>query len=286
MAYNLIQRPTMRQFEPKRTAKVAISLIYYLAVSFIALFYRIIGRSLKKRLTILYYHGISPEVRIAFAQQMEALAKSARVVPASYRGSIPADKAAVAITFDDAFVSVLQNAVPEMVSRSLCCTIFVPVAVLGQHPTWTVEADSRERDEVVMTARQLKTLPAEHVVLGSHSMSHPHLSQLHSEKARAEIEQSRRILAELTSREARLFAFPYGDHNSEVIELCKRAGYEFVFTISPTPVDTEGPQFARGRIKVEPLDGTLEFFLKSRGAYAWMSYVSRAKQKLFGPRSP
>jgi peptidoglycan/xylan/chitin deacetylase (PgdA/CDA1 family) len=270
----------MRQFEAKRNAKVAISLVYYLAVSVVALFLRMIGLSPKKRLTILYYHGVPLEARIAFARQMEALVNGARVVPAFYRGALPPGRAAVAITFDDAFVSVLQNAVPEIVSRSLCCTIFVPAAILGQHPSWAVEADSQERDEVVMTAGQLKNLPADHVTLGSHSMTHPHLSQLHAEDARAEIEQSRRVLAEATSREIRLFAFPYGDHNPEVIELCQRAQYDFVFTISPIPVNTEEPQFVRGRIKIEPLDSTLEFFLKSRGAYAWMSYVSHVKQKL------
>ena len=134
-----------------------------------------------------------------------------------------------------------------------------------------------------MTSEQLKQLPADVVMLGSHSMSHPHLSQLSPEHSRVEIESSKRVLAHGTGRDVRLFAFPYGDHTPAVIELCKSAGYDLVFTISPSSVNTEGSEFVRGRVKVEPHDNTLEFFLKSNGAYEWMSYVSKIKQKPHRP---
>lgn len=272
-------------FDTKRNVKLAISLAYYLIASLFNFFLLAVGRSRKRQLTILYYHGISPKAKAAFAQQMQALCKRAQVLPASYRGTLPRDKNAVAITFDDAFVSVLEYALPEIVSRGFCCTVFVPVGILGQHPTWAVEAKSREGDELVMTSTQLRQLPAEVVILGSHSMSHPHLSQLSPEHAKAEIEGSKRVLTDLVGRDVRLFAFPYGDYNAAVIKLCRAAGYDHVFTISPTSVTTEGSEFVRGRVKVEPDDGTLEFFLKTNGAYSWMSYVSRIKQGFRRPRS-
>jgi peptidoglycan/xylan/chitin deacetylase (PgdA/CDA1 family) len=265
--------------DSKRNVKFAISLAYFVITSLCNFFLFAVGQSRRGRLTILYYHGISPENKAAFARQMQSLRNRAKVLPASYRGTLPGHKNAVAITFDDAFVSVLENALPEIVSCSFCCTIFVPAGQLGQHPTWAVEADSRERDELVMTSEQLKQLPVEVVMLGSHSISHPHLSQLSSEQSRAEIESSKRILADVTGRDVRLFAFPYGDHTPAVIELCRSAGYDLVFTINPISVNTEGSEFVRGRVKVEPHDGTFEFFLKSNGAYGWMSYVSRIKQK-------
>jgi len=276
----------MRGFDPKRNVKLTVSLAYYLVQSLSSFALRAVGQSRKKRLTILYYHGVSPENKLGFARQMRFLRNRAQVLPASYRGTLSSYKNPVAITFDDAFVSVLENALPEIVSCSFCCTIFVPVGQLGQHPKWAVEADSRECDELVMTSEQLKQLPAEVVMLGSHSMSHPHLSQLRSEHSRAEIEGSKRILADMTGRDVRLFAFPYGDHTPAVIELCRSAGYDLVFTISPTLVNTEGSEFVRGRVKVEPHDGNFEFFLKSNGAYEWMSYVSTIKHKLHRPRSP
>lgn len=268
------------RFDSKRQIKLAFSFIYYTAMVVFNFFLRTAGRTPRRQLTILYYHSVPFQERAAFARQMQALGNATHVVPASYRGALPPDRNSVAITFDDAFVSVLENALPEIAARSYCCTIFVPVGALGQHPTWAIEGNSQDRDELVMTPEQLKKLPADLVMLGSHSMTHPHLSQINPNHARDEIERSRRDLANITGRDIRLFAFPYGDHSPAVIDFCRNAGYEFVFTILPTSVNVLGSDFVRGRVKVEPLDSPLEFFLKSNGAYAWMSYVSRIKQRL------
>ena len=40
----------------------------------------------------------------------------------------------------------------------------------------------------------------------------------------------------------------------------------------------------RGRVKVDPFDGPMEFFLKYNGAYAWAPYFSSLKRKLRGYR--
>lgn len=265
----------MRSFDCKRKIKLAISLIYFTALAGFNFFLRAAGRVPQRRLTILYYHGVSSQERGSFARQMQTLYDTTNVVPASYRGILPSDKNAVAITFDDAFVSVQENALPELAARSFCCTIFVPVAVLGKHPNWAIEESSRQRDERVMTPEQLKQLSPELVILGSHSMTHPYLSQLEYAHARIEIERSRHELAAVIGRDIRLFAFPYGDHSPAVIELCRTAGYEFVFTILPASVNVAGSDFVRGRVKVDPSDSPLEFFLKFNGAYAWISSIKQ-----------
>ena len=131
-----------------------------------------------------------------------------------------------------------------------------------------------------MSAEQIATLPSSLVALGSHSSTHPHLSRMDPDDARTEIEGSRHNLQSLTAQDIRLFAFPYGDHDASIIELCRVAGYDYVFSITPNPVDTTSSDFVRGRVKVEPFDGSLEFFLKCNGAYAWISHVSSLKRKL------
>jgi peptidoglycan/xylan/chitin deacetylase (PgdA/CDA1 family) len=263
----------------KRRAKLLISLAHYFMLTILDFGRRVTGRHSKPKLTVLYYHGIPTQYRARFARQMEMLGRWGQVVPACYRGDLPQGRKPVALTFDDAFLSVAENALPELVARSFCSTIFVPVGVLGRHPNWSAE-DTSDQDEIVMSPEQLKDLPANLVSIGSHSVTHPHLSQLDRDDARNEIEDSRSQLQQLTGRDIRLFAFPYGDHSPSVIESCRDAGYEFAFTIEPDSVDPTQLNMVRGRVKADPLDSDLEFFLKFNGSYAWMSLASSLKRRL------
>jgi peptidoglycan/xylan/chitin deacetylase (PgdA/CDA1 family) len=257
----------------KRMAKLAISIAYFLVL-------RAVGLTRSGRLIILYYHGVPLAYRTSFARQLEAIRRWAQVWPASHRGNLSMGRPNVAITFDDAYHSVAENALPELAARGFHSTIFVPVGSLGSHPTWPMENGSLDASETVMTAEQITMLPSSLVALGSHTSTHPRLSRINPHDAREEIEGSRLKLQNLTTQDVRLLAFPYGDHDSSIVELCKAAGYEYVFSITPDPVDTTSSNFVRGRVKVEPFDGSIEFFLKCHGAYSWVSHVSTLKKKL------
>jgi peptidoglycan/xylan/chitin deacetylase (PgdA/CDA1 family) len=268
----------------KRIAKLAISLFYYFAGGVSRVVLQLAGHSPRRNLVILYYHGIPFVYRPNFARQMESIRRRAQVLPASYRGSLPCGKPNVAITFDDAYVSVAEHALPELFARGFHSTIFVPVGVLGSRPTWPVEHGSLDADETVMSEDQITLLPSALVTLGSHTATHPRLSRIDGRRAQEEIEGSRLKLQALTAQQVRLLAFPYGDHDVSTIELCRTAGYDYVFSVVPEPVDTTSSGFVRGRVKVDPFDWPLEFFLKYQGAYAWVSQVSSLKQRLSGRR--
>jgi peptidoglycan/xylan/chitin deacetylase (PgdA/CDA1 family) len=272
-------KPT-RAASTKRMVKVAISLLYFAAQVLYRIVLQVIGRSPNQQLIILYYHGLPTAFRSSFVRQLDAIRRGGRVYPASHRGTLPADKQNVAITFDDAYVSVAENALPELIARGFHSTVFVPVGSLGSHPTWPVENGSLDSAETVMSAEQIATLPSSLVTLGSHTNTHPRLSRIDPHDAQREIEGSRLALQTLTAQDVRLLAFPYGDHDASTVALCRAAGYDYVFSIAPDPVDTTGSDFIRGRVNVDPFDGPLEFFLKYRGAYAWVSYVTSFKRKL------
>jgi peptidoglycan/xylan/chitin deacetylase (PgdA/CDA1 family) len=269
----------MTKSSAKRTVKLAISLLYFISFEPYRFVLQALGRSPKQKLVILYYHGIPHAYRSNFVRQMASLHRAARVSPAFYRGSLPLGKQNVAITFDDAYVSVAENALPELARRGFHSTVFVPVGSLGARPSWKMENGSLDSTEIVMPAEQIASLPSSLVTLGSHSITHPHLSRMQSEDAQKEIEDSRDQLHKLARQDVRLFAFPYGDHDASTVELCRAAGYDYVFSIVPRAVDTASSDFVRGRVQVEPFDGPLEFFLKYSGAYGWISYVSSLKRK-------
>lgn len=282
--------------EFKRSLKVAISLVYYAAGAIFRHSLRLLGRSPPRRLTILYYHGVSAEHRLSFGHQMLALHQRARVLPASYRGELPSGHKCVAITFDDAFISVAENALPELAKHSLHSTVFVPVGWMGQTPGWAMEESEStsakinpELIEAVMSPEQLVGLSIPLVSLGSHSMTHPSMLELDAKRARAELLDSRHRLADLSGRGIVDFSFPYGEHDPTTVAMCRAAGYQTVYSVTPEEVDTTDSEILRGRTKVDPSDGPIEFFLKFNGGYEWMRYAATLKKTLrtmFGKAAP
>jgi peptidoglycan/xylan/chitin deacetylase (PgdA/CDA1 family) len=278
----------MKALDFKRNIKILISLVYYAALAVSGYLRRLTGRPSTRRLTILYYHGISPEQRLSFARQMNTLRRNAGILPASYRGELPSGKKPVAITFDDAFMSVAEIAVPELAKHLFHSTIFVPVDWIGRTPGWLMEESeftpttggNPRLTEVVMSIEQLKSLSTSLVTLGSHSLTHPSMLDLDTKSARSEIEGSRHRLAELTGREVLEFSFPYGAHDASTVAMCRSAGYATVYSIESRDVDTSSSELVRGRTKVDPSDGPIEFFLKFNGAYQWMGYTGSLKRTL------
>ena len=212
---------------------------------------------------------------------MQALSRFATMVRAGHAGALPSGAFCVAITFDDAFRSVRENAAPELLPRSFPFTIFVPVDFVGRPAGWETETGGKR--ETVMTGDELGSLP-DLVDLGSHTLTHPHLTELDDARLEEEVGASRLRLAELAGRPVNQLAFPYGDYDQRTLAACRAAGYERVFAIDPHPADPLGRDFVRGRISVDPNDGPLVFHLKARGAFAWMTYASAFKARILARR--
>lgn len=267
----------------KRQLKIAISGLFYVLRWPVSALGNVVGFETGPRLVILYYHDIPAANRAQFARQMDKLMRRATVVGADWRGG-PVKGRVCAITFDDAFLSVMDNALPELAKRQLPCTIFVPVGALGAAPGWAMETNYAP-DEVVADQDLIKSLPSNLVTFGSHTLTHPFLSRLPRETARAEIEKSRTLLSAITGQDVRTISFPYGDYDEEVVAMCREAGYDLVYGIVPTSVDPLDGAFLRGRVAVNPDDGDLEFFLKMSGGYWWMSLASALKRACLSPHT-
>lgn len=270
----------MQKHSFKRYAKLAISFVYFCAMMLARGVLCMLGRPPKGRLVVLYYHGVPPNFRANFQRHMDALQRGASVVPADFQGYLRPNKKYVAITFDDAFDSLFDNALPILAARNFHATIFVPVGWIGRCPSWASDEDGLDPDETVMTIEQLTNLDSSLVSLGAHTINHPLLSKLENKQVREEIAGSRDRLAEICGQDIRSFSFPYGDHDARCVEECKAAGYDVAFSISPENVDTECSNILRGRTRVDPSDGPIEFFLKFNGGYVWTSQIRSLIQTL------
>ncbi len=263
-----------------RYIKILISMLF-LAIT---LYRQIFGRT-ERGLTILYYHSVPASSAEMFLRQMRLLARFTEVVPASWEGDtrVPPKKRCfrpvVAITFDDAMQSVFDHALPILNSLQIPATIFVPSGWMGQVPGWQIESISSEMEPVASDAR-IAQMNSALVTIGSHTVSHPHLSALSADSIEAELQDSRDALRALIGQPVDLLAFPYGDFDERVLRLSAGCGYRYVFTIKPQLIMPKSGQLERGRVAVEPDDLLCEFILKSLGAYRWMPAASWVKARL------
>jgi peptidoglycan/xylan/chitin deacetylase (PgdA/CDA1 family) len=66
--------------------------------------------------------------------------------------------------------------------------------------------------------------------VGSHSHTHPQLSQLSDEDLALELSLSKNLLERWTEKSVRHVAFPSGEYDDRVIRAVKGAGYESAWT--------------------------------------------------------
>ncbi len=123
----------------------------------------------------------------------------------------------VAITIDDAFLSVYEKAWPMLKEKKLPFTIFVATDAVDKNYRGYMNWD------------QLRELQKEGVNMGSQSASHPHMHTLSEELVKKEIDNSNeRFLEELGIR-PEIFAYPYGEYNNMVVEVVKQSGFKAAF---------------------------------------------------------
>jgi peptidoglycan/xylan/chitin deacetylase (PgdA/CDA1 family) len=261
-----------------RVLKLVASVLFFSASLLRDVMHRLIGRRRSANCVVIYYHHVSREQRSSFAHQMDMLKRWTIPINADQRAKSLAGHRYVAVTFDDGFESVLENAVPELESRKIPSTVFVVTQNLGQAPCWI--SPKFNRDKRVMSVEQLRSLQSRLVTVGSHSLTHMDLTKLTESNARREIAESRKELQRILEREVMLFSFPYGAFNDTLIQYCREAGYERVFTTLPKLALRDEEEFALGRMVVEPTDWRLEFLLKILGAYRWLPLAFSWKRKM------
>jgi peptidoglycan/xylan/chitin deacetylase (PgdA/CDA1 family) len=240
-------------------------------------------RRCRPKLTILYYHAVPADRAAAFDAQMAYLKRTAAVVRADHGGELDPQRPTVAVTFDDAFRSVRENALPALERYGIPATIFVPTGWLGRQPGWAMETTG-DREEVVMTAEEIAELPRGLISIGSHTVHHPKLTTLADGEVATQLTQSRSDLESLLGGVVDTLAFPYGDHDARIVRAAAAAGYRYVYTVAPQGIGPSDAAICRGRTSADPGDSPRLFALKIRGAFDWMPIASRLKRAI-RPRS-
>lgn len=248
-------------------------------------------RTLRRQL--LCYHAISPDwpavlsvTPECFAAQLEWLARRAyRGVTFSEAAEAGPDARVVAVTFDDAFSSVLELGAPILDRLGWPATVFVPTAFpdSGGPLRWDgVDhwiGGPHDHEMRCMTWSDLRGLADRGWEIGSHTCTHPHLTQLGPDELREELQASRTACEAGMGRPCRTLAYPYGDHDSRVIEATREAGYDYAASIDALLPETEplalpragiyhGDTAWRWRLKLSPFVTRVRRLVSGGGAGA------------------
>jgi peptidoglycan/xylan/chitin deacetylase (PgdA/CDA1 family) len=262
----------------KRQFKLWISLFVRACDTVHETFCHLLGRSVPARCVVVYYHTVPSDLRELFARQMDVLLKWARPISTSLPPPLEPGQRYVCVTFDDGFLSVKENAAPELSRRRIPWTIFVPSGYLGKKPEWLRHAHPAARHDRVMTPEELLDLSKDPLVtIGSHTVVHANLLEVGLERAKVELSCSRADLESVLSKPVDQFSYPFGARNTDLDEQAKGSGYRRIFSSDGALAFQTATQFVCGRVSVDPDMSLLEFRLKILGSYRWQSLLRRAR---------
>jgi len=183
---------------------------------------------------ILLYHHVDDETpastsvtRAEFARQLDYLEREAfnvmpvlALIEALAAGASVPDRS-IAITFDDAYRSILTNALPELAARGWPFTVFV-------------NTDGIDREYAAyLSWDELRELAARGATIGNHSVSHAHLVRELDGESPAD--WRRRVADEIRAAGERLeaevgdslipvLAYPYGEYTAEIKAIVAEQG--------------------------------------------------------------
>ena len=261
----------------------------------------------RKRLMILCYHSVSlrpvvlPQERKPyvsadlFIYHLEYLKRHYHLISLDEyvrirRAGEPWPDRSVVLTFDDGFRNFLTVAAPLLIERGIPATAFI---ITGETQEKEISAIERQweldDDTSHLSWPEVQALAQESCIkFGSHTYSHPRLTQIPFEEAKRELKDSQRAIAEHLGYKSMALAFPYGETIEEISRLAASLGYDCALTgaLGANDVSTDIYELRRTVI----VDDDLSTFAARVSGLTWWFEIARARlrwvaTKLFGQRA-
>lgn len=171
----------------------------------------------------------------------------ADVVKAFATGQALPDRT-VAITVDDAYRSLYTEGWPRLKAAKLPLTVFVETETIDRNQAGFLNWD------------QLRELARDGVTIGSQTVTHPHLPDLTPEDVARELRVSRERIEKEIGVAPTLFAYPYGEASTAVIDATKAAGFVAAFGQHSGVAYASHPPFYLPRFAFNEAFGGIERF--------------------------
>jgi len=171
-----------------------------------------------RRSLVLCYHAVSPTWEHRLCIDPDLLVRQVRALIRFWK---------VRATFDDAFRSS-ATVFPALERLGVPVQIFVCTryARAGAPLSIPELAGDDPAQLATMSWDELREHRDRGVRIGSHAVSHPHLTRLADSELRSELEDSRGEIEAELGRPCRELAYPYGEHDERVRVAVRTAGYD------------------------------------------------------------
>jgi len=182
-------------------------------------------------------NGLSLPVH-QFLSFIKYIKKKYRVIsPAEFFSGDWDDKCAM-VTFDDCFSDNFSNALPILADFEILATFFCALDYRDKI-MWGSSKEQRWSESRAgtfnipfsfMSDNELNILRDFGHEIGCHTFSHRNLDQLTEDDLKIEVVDAKKELERLIASPIRLFAYPRGRYDTNVVKVVKNAGFDFAFT--------------------------------------------------------
>ena len=172
----------------------------------------------------------------------------------------------IILTFDDGYEDNYHNLLPLLRKYNAKAVIYVLGDRAIRSNDWDI-AKGEPEASLMNDEQVLACCDSGLVEIGSHGLSHQHLSGLNDEAAEYEILASKYALEQLLNEEVLSFAYPYGDFGARETELVRKAGYIFGVATVSGPVKIADDLMRVRRITMFPNTSGTRFWKKTSGYY-------------------
>lgn len=172
-----------------------------------------------------------------------------------------------AITFDDGYEDNYIHAFPILRRYGFKATIYlVPDKRTNSWESKNTSTISNLLDKEKIAEMQNSGL----IEFGSHTLSHTNLQAVDDETLQQEIALSKQRVEELTGKECKAFAYPYGKYDQRIVQVVKASKYTSAVSVKRGVYVADDDPFTINRIGILGTECFLDFLLK----------VSRVRNKL------
>ena len=208
----------------------------------------------RRDVLVLCYHGVAPDPLHGEVTPEALRSQLSFVAGRGYRWTTfteavrggEAERVA-AVTFDDGIASAVEHGLPVLEELGAPGTMFLTVTMLG----WGGRVD--DAGAVRLAERGWE--------IGSHTMTHPVLTNVDGDTLQQELAESKQALERLTGTACTAIAYPTGKVDARVAAAAEAAGYQAGAALEGASAVAPGP-LAWPRVGVRGDDSIRVFRLK------------------------
>lgn len=214
-------------------------------------------------------YTVTPRV---FAEQLDRIADAGlTIVPlrrlvAAIRGGPALPARCAVLTFDDGFADFYWSVAPMLTERALPATVYITTGAV--HPPGGRPEGSLLPPAAMLSWRQIATLDALGFEIGGHTVTHPQLDTLPTQRVWHEIVDNKRRLEDALGHRVYAFAYPHGYSSAAVRRTVREADWTSATAVRNAFASADGDPMRIPRLMVQADTRPEQFTQWTRGGGA------------------